>query len=147
VANAPLDQRADPLGFGDRARLPGPRLADVSPSAGLREDNRTIVRAASAASKAADYLLAFCPGADVALALDNEQRQDVCPLGFVVTIDSATTSSRRTIGMSEVQMKRTSVTHPLEIAAVSAGPTLDDRARALWNEFRPDTGDGEPKIG
>jgi len=30
----------------------------------LREDNRAIVRAASAASKAADYLLAFRPGAD-----------------------------------------------------------------------------------
>lgn len=29
----------------------------------LREDNRAIVRAASAASKAADYLLAFRPGA------------------------------------------------------------------------------------
>ena len=29
----------------------------------LREDNRAIVRAASAASKAADYLLAFAPGA------------------------------------------------------------------------------------
>jgi antirestriction protein ArdC len=28
----------------------------------LREDNRAIVRAASAASKAADYLLAFVPG-------------------------------------------------------------------------------------
>jgi antirestriction protein ArdC len=26
----------------------------------LREDNRAIIRAASAASKAADYLLAFC---------------------------------------------------------------------------------------
>ena len=30
----------------------------------LREDNRAIVRAASAASKAADYLLAFRPGRD-----------------------------------------------------------------------------------
>ena len=29
----------------------------------LREDNRAIVRAASAASKAADYLLAFAPSA------------------------------------------------------------------------------------
>jgi antirestriction protein ArdC len=37
----------------------------------LREDNRAIVRAASAASKAADYLLAFWPGA--AVARDNEQ--------------------------------------------------------------------------
>jgi antirestriction protein ArdC len=34
------------------------RLLDV-----LREDNRAIVRAASAASKAADYLLAFAPSA------------------------------------------------------------------------------------
>ena len=32
----------------------------------LREDDRAIVRAASAASKAADYLLAFRPGAEVA---------------------------------------------------------------------------------
>jgi antirestriction protein ArdC len=37
----------------------------------LREDNRAIVRAASAASKAADYLLAFWPGAGA--ALENEQ--------------------------------------------------------------------------
>jgi antirestriction protein ArdC len=29
----------------------------------LREDNRAVIRAASAASKAADYLLAFRPGA------------------------------------------------------------------------------------
>ena len=33
----------------------------------LREDDRAIVRAASAASKAADYLLAFRPGTDEAL--------------------------------------------------------------------------------
>jgi antirestriction protein ArdC len=32
----------------------------------LREDNRAIVRAASAASKAADYLLAFRPETDAA---------------------------------------------------------------------------------
>jgi len=37
----------------------------------LREDNRAIVRAASAASKAADFLLAFWP--DAAVALDYEQ--------------------------------------------------------------------------
>jgi antirestriction protein ArdC len=37
----------------------------------LREDNRAVIRAASAASKAADYLLAFRPGIDLALA--NEQ--------------------------------------------------------------------------
>ena len=34
----------------------------------LREDNRAVVRAASAASKAADYLLAFRPGAEPAAA-------------------------------------------------------------------------------
>ena len=37
----------------------------------LREDNRAVIRAASAASKAADYLLAFRQGAG--LALDTEQ--------------------------------------------------------------------------
>jgi antirestriction protein ArdC len=37
----------------------------------LRGDNRAVIRAASAASKAADYLLAFRPGIDLALA--NEQ--------------------------------------------------------------------------
>jgi antirestriction protein ArdC len=31
----------------------------------LREDNRAIVRAASQASKAADFLLSFLPGDDV----------------------------------------------------------------------------------
>lgn len=36
----------------------------------LREDNRAIVRAASAASKAADYLLAFAPGVADALEED-----------------------------------------------------------------------------
>ena len=45
-------------------------------------------------------------------------------LGFVGTIDPAMTSLRRNIEMSGVQMKRTSMTHPLEIAAVSAGPTF-----------------------
>ena len=42
----------------------------------LREDNRAIVRAASAASKAADYLLAFRPEAaesDVAASTFDEQ--------------------------------------------------------------------------
>jgi antirestriction protein ArdC len=34
----------------------------------LREDNRAVIRAASAASKAADFLLAFRPGAGFALA-------------------------------------------------------------------------------
>jgi antirestriction protein ArdC len=35
----------------------------------LREDNRAVVRAASAASKAADYLLAFAPS-DLTAAAD-----------------------------------------------------------------------------
>ena len=35
----------------------------------LREDSRAIVRAASLASKAADYLLAFLPHADDAVAI------------------------------------------------------------------------------
>jgi antirestriction protein ArdC len=38
----------------------------------LREDNRAIVRAASQASKAADYLLAFLPG-DGHAAADSAQ--------------------------------------------------------------------------
>ena len=41
----------------------------------LRKDNRAIVRAASAASKAADYLLAFRPepGESVAAAADEQE--------------------------------------------------------------------------
>jgi antirestriction protein ArdC len=42
----------------------------------LREDNRAIVRAASAASKAADYILGFqsgTPEADAAIAADDER--------------------------------------------------------------------------
>ena len=39
----------------------------------LREDNRAIVRAASQASKAADWLLGFLPGADVDAADDERQ--------------------------------------------------------------------------
>jgi antirestriction protein ArdC len=39
----------------------------------LREDNRAIVRAASQASKAADYLLAFGPGVDQPRAGDDER--------------------------------------------------------------------------
>jgi antirestriction protein ArdC len=42
----------------------------------LREDNRAIVRAASAASKAADYILGFqsgTPEADAAIAADDEK--------------------------------------------------------------------------
>jgi antirestriction protein ArdC len=38
----------------------------------LREDNRAVIRAASAASKAADYLLAFRPGIDLALANEHD---------------------------------------------------------------------------
>jgi antirestriction protein ArdC len=37
----------------------------------LREDNRAIVRTASAASKAADYLLAFRPDADESVEVVN----------------------------------------------------------------------------
>jgi antirestriction protein ArdC len=45
----------------------------------LREDNRAVVRAASAASKAADYLLAFRPGAEPAssTALAEPEREAV----------------------------------------------------------------------
>jgi antirestriction protein ArdC len=39
----------------------------------LREDNRAVVRAASAASKAADFLLAFLPAAIDSVAQDNEE--------------------------------------------------------------------------
>ena len=39
----------------------------------LREDNRAIVRAASQASKAADFLLGFLPGGDAQAATANEQ--------------------------------------------------------------------------
>ena len=40
------------------------------------------------------------------------------------SIDPAMTSSMRTIGGLGSKMKRTSLTHPLEIAALSAGPTF-----------------------
>jgi antirestriction protein ArdC len=39
----------------------------------LREDNRAVVRAASAASKAADFLLSFLPPAIDAVAEGNEE--------------------------------------------------------------------------
>jgi len=39
----------------------------------LREDNRAVVRAASAASKAADFLLAFLPPAIDSVAEGNEE--------------------------------------------------------------------------
>jgi antirestriction protein ArdC len=42
----------------------------------LREDNRAIVRAASAASKAADYLLAFLPGAGGRNTPEQDRRND-----------------------------------------------------------------------
>lgn len=42
----------------------------------VREDNRAIVRAASAASKAADYLLAFSPDASAVGAIERKQPQD-----------------------------------------------------------------------
>ncbi|WP_247372745.1 zincin-like metallopeptidase domain-containing protein, partial [Bradyrhizobium sp. 18] len=39
----------------------------------LREDNRAVVRAASAASKAADFLLAFLPSASEPVIEENEE--------------------------------------------------------------------------
>jgi antirestriction protein ArdC len=39
----------------------------------LREDNRAIVRVASLASKAADFLLGFLPGDDAQASTANEQ--------------------------------------------------------------------------
>ena len=42
----------------------------------LREDCRAVVRAASAASKAADFLLAFLPPAIDSVAQDNEEVRD-----------------------------------------------------------------------
>ena len=39
----------------------------------LREDNRAIVRAASQASKAADWILSFLPDADASRPLDGRQ--------------------------------------------------------------------------
>jgi antirestriction protein ArdC len=39
----------------------------------LREDNRAVVRAGSAASKAADFLLAFLPSAIDSVVEDNEE--------------------------------------------------------------------------
>lgn len=39
----------------------------------LREDNRAIVRAASQASRAADWLLGFLPDADVGMADDERE--------------------------------------------------------------------------
>ncbi|TXG85076.1 MAG: antirestriction protein ArdC [Sphingomonadales bacterium] len=39
----------------------------------LREDNRAIVRAASQASKAADWLLSFLPDANVGMADDERE--------------------------------------------------------------------------
>lgn len=42
----------------------------------LREDNRAIVRAASQASKAADWILSFLPDADRIDAADDETSID-----------------------------------------------------------------------
>ena len=42
----------------------------------LREDNRAVVRAASAASKAADFLLAFRPGADQRATVDLDDQRE-----------------------------------------------------------------------
>jgi antirestriction protein ArdC len=39
----------------------------------LREDNRAIVRAASQASKAADFLLGFLPGDKARVSADDER--------------------------------------------------------------------------
>jgi antirestriction protein ArdC len=47
----------------------------------LQEDNRAIVRAASAASKAADYLLAFLPDASLRKASSEEHHQPADPPG------------------------------------------------------------------
>ena len=62
--------------YVDIDRAAASRLG-VEPARGLldvlREDNRAIVRAASAASKAADYLLAFRPGAE---AVDQEPERE-----------------------------------------------------------------------
>jgi antirestriction protein ArdC len=59
--------------------VPTVRLADYIGSwlEVLRDDDRAIVRAASAASKAADYLLAFRPHPDdpVAMAVDEDERE------------------------------------------------------------------------
>src|SRR3546814_20912762 len=46
----------------------------------IREDNRAIVRAASAASKAADYLLAFRPEAAVSANDDHRGKSDPAAL-------------------------------------------------------------------
>ena len=48
----------------------------------LREDNRAVVRAASAASKAADFLLAFLPPAIDSLVEGNEEARDASARRF-----------------------------------------------------------------
>ena len=62
----------------------------------LREDNRAIVRAASAASKAADYLLAFRPepARAAAAAPTSRRRPDVPPLRQSSSASRTRASSR-----------------------------------------------------
>jgi antirestriction protein ArdC len=65
---------ADALVCASLGIVPTVRHADYVGSwlAVLREDNRAVVRAASAASKAADFLLAFMPPAIDAVIEGNE---------------------------------------------------------------------------
>jgi antirestriction protein ArdC len=51
----------------------------------LREDDRAIVRAASAASKAADYLLAFAPGGEVAKGSADTAAREASEMEFGLT--------------------------------------------------------------
>ena len=64
----------------------------------LREDNRAIIRAASAASKAADYLLAFRPEPEepvaAAAAPTSRRRPDVPPLRQSSSASRTRASSR-----------------------------------------------------
>ncbi|MCF8709953.1 zincin-like metallopeptidase domain-containing protein, partial [Rhizorhapis sp. SPR117] len=48
----------------------------------IREDNRAILRAASAASKAADYLLAFRPDAALAVNDDDPEPDPDCGMAL-----------------------------------------------------------------
>jgi antirestriction protein ArdC len=56
----------------------------------LREDNRAIVRAASQASKSADYLLAFLP--NIPNSGPTMRTSDACPAGHVDGSNLAMTS-------------------------------------------------------
>jgi antirestriction protein ArdC len=53
--------------------VPTVRHADYIGSWLLREDGRAVVRAASAASKAADFLLAFLPRATLSVSESDEK--------------------------------------------------------------------------